>query len=122
MQKYLIRFLSLLFLICSSAYAGQEPLTTEEIHEYLADRKIEGNQKGVEWNQSFSRSGYTAYAENRGMRPSSGNWKAINNQYCSQWPPSLGWDCYDLTVEGDKLTFIPKNGDPWPAVRLPKSN
>ncbi len=48
--------------------------------------------------QDFRASGRTLY--NAG-EPSWGYWEVRNGRYCSQWPPSTDWDCYDLTVSSD---------------------
>ena len=106
-------------LFAGTAMAGQVTLSGEQIIEYLSGRSIEGNQDGMHWEQSFDASGLTTYVQNR-SRPSAGRWKAIDDRYCSQWPPSNRWDCYDFTAEGDELTFIPvSGGQPWLARRLP---
>lgn len=55
--------------------------------------------------QIFYVSGKTLYDAGR---PSWGNWHARGGQYCSEWPPNAGWDCYDLYVsaDGSKVRFV----------------
>lgn len=43
--------------------------------------------------QRFYASGRTRYTS---VEPSWGSWRAEDGQYCSQWPPAMTWDCYDL--------------------------
>jgi hypothetical protein len=59
--------------------------------------------------QNFYADGTTLYED---QRPSWGRWKAENDQYCSVWPPSDFWACYDLEIHADGLQvrFIAKDG------------
>ena len=58
--------------------------------------------------QDFRASGRTLY--NAG-RDSWGYWAVRDDQYCSMWPPSDLWACYDMARKGDQLRFIGKAGD-----------
>jgi len=114
-------------MIASSALTAEETsnpaapeqkwLNTEQIETYLAGFFIKGVFHGTKWSSFFSAAGSTTYlAESR--PPSYGEWKAENDRYCSQWPPSGGWDCYKISADGDNMTFVPLDGgDPWPGVR-----
>ncbi|MBX2869461.1 MAG: hypothetical protein KTR18_12340, partial [Acidiferrobacterales bacterium] len=102
-------------------FAEQVSLTDDEIVKFLSGSEIRGNQKGTKWRQTFTADGETYYEETNGFRPSFGQWKALNNEYCSVWPPSAIWSCYKMTAEGEELTFIPHKGDAWPAVRVKKN-
>ena len=54
--------------------------------------------------QIFHTSGVTDYITDR---PSQGRWAARAGQYCSTWPPSDTWACYDvLTREEDGKTWV----------------
>ena len=59
--------------------------------------------------QHFYASGRTLYDSGR---PSWGYWAVRGDQYCSQWPPSDGWSCYDLerNATGDMLRFVAGDG------------
>lgn len=48
--------------------------------------------------QDFRASGRTLY--NAGT-DSWGTWTTRGDQYCSQWPPSAAWACYDVDLNGD---------------------
>ena len=53
-------------------------------------------------------SGRTLY--NTG-RDSWGYWQVRGDQYCSMWPPSDLWACYDMARRGDVLRFFGAAGD-----------
>ena len=63
-------------------------------------------------SQTFYASGKTLYDAGR---PSWGNWRVVDDQYCSQWPPGEAWDCYamDRNAAGDTLRFIDAEGRPF---------
>ena len=58
--------------------------------------------------QEFRPSGKTLY--NAGQ-DSWGNWRIEGDQYCSQWPPSDLWACYDIWIADDLIRFIDANGE-----------
>ena len=58
--------------------------------------------------QEFYPSGKTLY--NAGQ-DSWGNWRIEGDQYCSQWPPSDLWTCYDVWVDDNLIRFIDANGE-----------
>ena len=100
-----MRFLSLIAFLPGLA-AAQEflPLNGAEIEAALNDVTLtyEGGEV-----QTFYASGRTLYDNGR---PSWGYWAARGDQYCSQWPPADGWDCYDMDAAGDVLRFIGETG------------
>ena len=108
--------LSLLVLLWPAmAGAGEETLSGEAIMELLSGNTAIGNQKGTPWKQYFDASGDTLYIA-EGSDPSPGKWKVADGIFCSLWPPRTEWDCYDMTGEGDNVTWIYQGGgDPWPA-------
>ena len=109
------------FLLCFNivAWADQVQLKNEEISEFVGNRQVKGVQKGQAWSQTFGPGSHTNYSEDGGFMPSSGTWKTDNDMYSSEWPPSNHWSCYKLMVEGENLTVVPSDSDPWPAVRQP---
>ncbi|WP_164661202.1 hypothetical protein [Tropicibacter sp. Alg240-R139] len=44
-------------------------------------------------------------------RPSWGYWAVRDGQYCSQWPPSSLWACYDIELTEDGVRFVGERGD-----------
>lgn len=59
--------------------------------------------------QVFYASGKTLYDNGR---PSWGNWAVRGDQYCSEWPPQDGWNCFALERNsGDgRLRFVSETG------------
>lgn len=58
--------------------------------------------------QEFRASGRTLY--NAGQ-DSWGYWAIRDAQYCSSWPPSDLWACYDLAKQGNRIKFTGAAGD-----------
>jgi hypothetical protein len=83
-----------------------EKLAGPEIEAALDEKKV----KYPTATQTFYKSGKTLYDAGR---PSWGNWRIQGDQYCSQWPPSAGWECYDFERNGETgaaVRFISKTG------------
>jgi hypothetical protein len=92
-------------LLISSAQAAETKLTGAAMQSIFSDKILYG--KDVE--QIFQKSGVTFYLS--GGSQSQGNWKIDGEKYCSQWPPNEAWACYDMTQDGNKITFISKDGN-----------
>lgn len=75
-------------------------LTDEAVFEAIADRTIEYDAYTF---QIFEAGGGTQYFTER---MSEGRWAARAGQYCSTWPPSDTWACYDIQVNGERVRFI----------------
>ncbi|NVO55665.1 hypothetical protein HW561_07675 [Rhodobacteraceae bacterium B1Z28] len=43
--------------------------------------------------------------------PSAGRWAVREERYCSQWPPSDLWACYDFFQNGETIRFVGDGGD-----------
>ena len=98
-----------------SALADERRLTGAEIRDALSGNTVSGIQDGVAWKQYFDPSGQTTYVS--GGRASPGRWSVRGDRYCSQWPPSERWDCYTMTGDGDRMTFVPDGGGTdWPVT------
>jgi hypothetical protein len=76
-----------------------QPMTGSQITAALTDRDLVYENA----TQRFYTSGRTLY--NAG-RDSWGYWAVRGDQYCSQWPPADGWDCYDMAALGSAVRFI----------------
>lgn len=99
------RFIWSLALIPSVAGAqGFASMDGPEISTALTDRALVYTDGAT---QTFGASGSTMY--NAG-RPSWGHWAVRGDQYCSQWPPSDGWACYDMSRAGAVFRFISQDG------------
>lgn len=57
--------------------------------------------------QSFLPSGRTSYDAGR---LSWGYWRVEQGQYCSQWPPSDLWACYDVEAGAEGIRFVGSDG------------
>ena len=58
--------------------------------------------------QEFRASGRTLY--NAGQ-DSWGYWRIEGERYCSSWPPSDLWACYDVQLTDDRIRFVGAGGD-----------
>jgi hypothetical protein len=55
--------------------------------------------------QDFRSDGRTLYGTD-----SWGKWRVDGDRYCSAWPPSDAWACYDMAQDGLRLKFISDDG------------
>ncbi len=112
MLKLLFATVTTLLLTLGVANAddssGWTKLNGPEIEKALAGSSlIYPNEDGA--MQDFSENGATTWVHGF---PSSGEWKVSDTQYCSVWPPSAAWVCYDVTINDDKsaVRFIGESG------------
>jgi len=96
-----MRRIALVLVVLAGPLAaeGWVPLSGAEIVAALEGRKL---QYDSAW-QDFRVSGRTLY--NAG-EDSWGYWSVRGDQYCSSWPPSDLWACYDMERSGDRLRFV----------------
>lgn len=80
-------------------------LDTAGVETALTDRKVVYDSGA--W-QEFRASGRTLY--NAG-EDSWGYWGVRDGRYCSMWPPSDLWACYDLQYDGARIRFVGEAGD-----------
>ena len=76
-----------------------------DITEMLTGRQVRYDSGA---QQDFRASGRTLYTSGRS---SWGYWDVRGDQYCSQWPPSDLWACYDMARMGNRVRFIGRAGD-----------
>lgn len=89
-----------LAMVPGAAAADWVTLTSDaEITEALSNRVVAYDALTT---QSFGASGATLYVTER---VASGRWAARGGQYCSVWPPSDVWSCFDFAVNGDRVRF-----------------
>jgi hypothetical protein len=55
--------------------------------------------------QSFAAGGSTTYDG------TSGSWQVEGGRYCSVWPPSDRWACYDVSRDGARIRFSDGGSD-----------
>jgi hypothetical protein len=101
MKKILLA--SMLFII--PVAAAETKLSGAEMQSILNDKILYGKDA----EQIFQKSGVTFYSA--GGNQSQGYWKIDGEKYCSQWPPNEAWACYDITQDGNKITFVSKDGN-----------
>lgn len=96
-----------LVLLAATPALGEEwlPLTGAEITEALTGRALVYDNGAT---QDFRASGRTLY--NAG-RDSWGYWAVRGDQYCSMWPPSDLWACYDMARSTAGVRFIGQAGE-----------
>ncbi len=81
-----------------------QTLSGDEILAALTGKKL-GYGDGI-W-QTFDEAGLTQYFSGG---PSAGRWAVREDRYCSLWPPSDLWACYDVLKSGDIIRFVDDNG------------
>jgi hypothetical protein len=98
---------SLLALALVANLAAAEPL---KLRGVTIVALLKGNTLVYEdgYKQSFEDEGATTF--DGGKVPSKGRWRVTGDQYCSNWPPSDSWDCYDVTLWGGAISFIAADG------------
>ncbi len=103
----------------SLASAAERKLTGREIETMLADVTVSGGSGDGAFKQYFAASGQTIYVGTEAT-PSNGNWRVKGDQYCSVWPPSGTWVCYD--VEGEleatppTISWVGESGTRYPGT------
>lgn len=99
-----MRHMVLALALLPSGAAAWERLDTDTITEVLNDTTVQYDAHTV---QHFRSDGSTDYITER---YSAGRWAARENRYCSVWPPSDLWTCYDVDVRGAQIRFISDDG------------
>ena len=90
------------------AHAESQKLNGAEIMQLLNDKIIYNVPGASTSEQIFQKSGVTFFSESGNQ--SQGNWNIQGDKYCSVWPPSQTWVCYDMTRDGNTLNFISPSG------------
>jgi hypothetical protein len=97
--------LMMLLLGTTPALAGGwSPLTGDQIAAALTARVLVYADGA---RQQFDADGTTLYES---PEVSHGQWRVAGDQYCSQWPPSDRWSCYDVEGQGVDIRFIAGDG------------
>ena len=94
-----------MILLAGPVQAGEwVPISGGDIAETLTGQVVQYENA---W-QDFRASGRTLY--NAG-RDSWGYWAVRGDQYCSMWPPSDLWACYDMEMADDRIRFLDGSGE-----------
>jgi|SRR5690349_8918283 hypothetical protein len=115
-MRTIISTVAIFVLFCTPSHAERKQLTGAEISAALNGRAVEGTGT-LAWRQTFEADGSTIYRSDRGTER--GRWQVRGDQYCSQWPPSESWSCYDLAIDDELVTFIGASGTEHPARFVP---
>ena len=96
----------IVFLASPAIAEAWQSLSGEAIRDALSERRLTYESA---W-QDFRASGRTLY--NAGQ-DSWGTWTVRGDQYCSQWPPSDLWACYDVAISADgaRIRFTSDGND-----------
>ena len=84
------------------------PLSGQQIQKVLAGASLVYPDEGGA-TQDFESNGSTVWVQGA---PSFGEWKVSDTQYCSVWPPSAAWVCYDVSIneQGTAVRFVGDSG------------
>ncbi|WP_425080432.1 hypothetical protein [Ruegeria arenilitoris] len=101
-----MRRFALILAVWPGILAAEEfrTLTGDEILDVLTGQKLDYGD-GV-W-QTFEETMLTQYYSGR---PSAGRWAVREDRYCSVWPPSDLWACFDVQKKGDVIRFVDDSG------------
>ncbi len=109
----MIRTIALLSVMVSAVPATAQdwvPMTGDDIRAALTDAKIDYPDG---W-QTFQADGRTLYAVGG---ESWGRWRVTEDKYCSQWPPSQHWECFDMERgPGRGVRFVSSGGELYEGV------
>lgn len=93
--------LSTLLFFMGVCCASAEMLDGKAIEAVLNDTTVYGLPLAPDsWRQSFAKSGETIYVDAAGAK-TFGQWLARGDKYCSLWPPSDRWVCYEMESGAD---------------------
>ncbi len=109
-----MRRFALILLLWPGFVAADEfqQLTGDEILMALAGKKLDYGE-GI--TQTFDSNMQTQYFSGR---PSSGRWAVRDDRYCSVWPPSDFWACYDVAQSGETIRFVDDSGNTTDGIYL----
>ncbi len=94
--------------LVSPALASELKLDGAAIATVLTDHVFAGGDGSRKTEQIFQRNGATYYSVDGAQ--SQGLWAVRGHQYCSQWPPSDNWSCYDVLQDGLAIAFLSASG------------
>jgi hypothetical protein len=116
-------FLLFITLVCfsSPAFATETKLNAEDIRIILADTRwiSVGEERATE--QVFQSSGATFTIDIETKALSQGFWRIDGDKYCSVWPPSKHWSCYDMFKHSEGVVFVSSSGTRY-EMMLPPAN
>ena len=116
-----LRSLLLAALISAAPLAGAADFDApgqQQLTELIAGNSMQGIWAGRHYLQTFDADGSTRYREQDGP-VTDGRWRVdAEGRYCSAWPPSEQWVCYEVLVSGANL-YWRADGQYYPAEISP---
>ncbi len=96
--------------VTQAALAEEIKLDADAILSHLNDKTYQQIKPVTQHiiKQTFEVQGVTNFFVNDQVQR--GLWRIENEQYCSNWPPTDHWDCYDLLKDGTTLIFLSAQG------------
>jgi hypothetical protein len=101
-------FTVLIVLVSLPTLAAEQKLEGASTQDILSDITLASSESGRVVEQIFQKSVVTLYVVDG--QQSQGFWRVEADKYCSQWPPSEHWDCYDVFGEDGDVTFVSSSG------------
>lgn len=117
-----VAWLPAVFLLIAGSALANDPHqpTRQQLDEMLRGNSMQGIWAGTPYLQYFDPSGNTRYRE-RGANDTEGRWRIDENgRYCSIWPPSDRWVCYQVLVVGNSVYW--KSGDQYYPAEVKPGN
>ncbi len=97
-----MRMIALVLMCLPGVAAAQEWVRQDDagIMDALGGKTLRYDAYTI---QHFGKAGDTQYITERAA---DGRWAARGGQYCSVWPPSDTWACYDVYLSGQQVRFV----------------
>ncbi len=99
-----------LVVFCGPCPATEKRLDGATLSNLLNDITLTSTETGREVEQVFRASGLTFTVDIESHAQAMGFWRIEGDKYCSQWPPSAYWSCYDVFGNEDGVVFVSSNG------------
>jgi hypothetical protein len=108
-----------LFLFCNLGHAQDKKLDALAFQALLNDITLVSIDAERAVEQVFQKSGVTFTVDMETKAQSQGFWRIEGNKYCSKWPPSEHWSCYDVFSNDKIVVFVSSNGTRYQMRRPP---
>ena len=96
--------------LIATAQASEKRLDAETLKTLLSDITLSSTETGRDMQQVFRASGSTFIIDTETGQQSQGFWKLQGDKYCSQWPPSENWECFDVYGNDQGVVFVSSYG------------
>jgi hypothetical protein len=103
-------FLCSTLLTVTPAFSAEVKLDGKAIQMLLSDAKYVSSDDSHATEQVFQASGATFTIDVATKALSQGFWRVEGDKYCSAWPPSDYWSCYDVVTTDNGVVFVSSGG------------